>query len=249
MDNTDLINQAEQESEALRLAQEVEATAHYSSSLQQLLPKCAEIIGLLQSGTFISSSGHIKLHKELSRHSAAYQSLLEMIGHELVHHPAGFFYLQPKESQSLNTREKQIAASIFVLIEFMSDQGHPVEAMINAEDPISAQDIELLVNHHKERLEPLSLGSVEEFIANGIRKLVEAGVMQSHLAGNGQTAYTLGIPAYYYLDITRKLSKQAEAAQVVDFDEHELNLLSIDDVAEEFLDTLAETDKVLNNGN
>lgn len=249
MDNTDLINQAEQESEALRLAQEVEATSHYSSSLQQLLPKCAEIISLLQAGTFISSSGHIKLHKELSRHSAAYQSVLEMIGHELVHHPAGFFYLQPKESQSLNTREKQIAASMFVLIEFMSDQGHPVEAMINAEEPISVQEIELLVNHHKERLEPLGLGSVDEFVANGIRKLVEAGVMQSHVAANGLTAYTLGIPTYYYLDITRKLSKQVEAAKVVDLDDPDFNLLTVDDIAEEFLDTLALTSKETDNDN
>lgn len=234
MDNADLINKAETEAESLRLSQEVEATTLYSKGLQDLLPRSAEIVALLQSGTFISSSGHIKLHKELSRHANAYQVLLEMMGNPLVHHPVGFFFIQPQETRSFNTRERQIAASMFALIEWLSDQGRSVESMINAEDEISLNDIALLVEHHRERLQPLGLGTPEDYIANGIRKLIEAGVIQTRTDAMNQQTFTLGIPTYYYLDIARKLAKQKESQAV----QQAMVEIDIDVAAQDLLDSI-----------
>jgi hypothetical protein len=236
MDNAELINTVEIEAESLRLNQEIEASTLYSKQLQQLLPRSAEIIGLLQAGTFISSSGHIKLHKELSRHTHAYQVLMEMTGNTLVHHHVGFFHLQPLETRSLNLRERQIAAAMFALVEWLSDQGRSVESMINAEDPISMNDLTLLVEHHRERLQPLGLGTVDDYLANGIKKLVEAGVMQTHTDAMNQQTYTLGIPTYYYLDITRKLAKQKESQAA----QQDVAVIDIDAAAEDMLESLDE---------
>jgi hypothetical protein len=233
MDNAELSHHVEVEAESLRLSQEVEATTLYSKQLQHLMPRSAEIIALLQSGTFISSSGHIKLHKELSRHATAYQVLLDMTGNPLVHHPIGFFYLQPQETKTLNMRERQIAACAFSLVEWLSDQGRSVEAMINSEDPISLNDLALLVDHHRERLEPLGLGTPEDYLANGIKKLIEAGVVQTTTDAMNQQFFTLGIPTYYYLDITRKLAKQKDSQS-----QPEVLIIDIDAAAEELLESL-----------
>lgn len=205
----DVVATSALQDQALRLAQEVEATAFCTQRLLELLPNSAEIMSQLNSGTFISSSGHIKLHKELSRHAKAYADLLTLGGNVLAHHPAGFYYLQPKDGQVINLRERQMAAAMFCTVEFISDRGLPVEAMINSEEPISVSDISALVDHHRERLSGLALGTLDEFIANGLKKLCEAGVMHVKNNSKGEAAYCFGIPTYFYLDIAKKLAKEA----------------------------------------
>ena len=211
----------ELQDQALRLAQEVEATSACTQRLRELLPNSSEIMAQLNSGTFISSSGHIKLHKELNRHAKAYGDILALSGNTLAHHPAGFYYLQPKDGQVINLRERQMAAAIFCTVEFMSDRGLPVESMINSEDPSSLSDISALVDHHRERLSELALGTQDEFIANGLKKLCEAGVMHTQQSSKGETAYCFGIPTYFYLDIAKKLAKESapEAHDLVDSSE------------------------------
>lgn len=211
MDITSDMISNEIQDQALRLAQEVEATAACTQRLRELLPNSIEIMAQLNSGTFISSSGHIKLHKELNRHARAYSDLLALGGNTLAHHPSGFYYLQPKDGQVINLRERQMAAAIFCTVEFMSDRGLPVEAMINSEDPISLTDISALVDHHRERLSELALGTQDEFIANGLKKLCEAGVMHTQQNSKGETTFFFGIPTYFYLDIAKKLAKEAAA--------------------------------------
>ncbi|MBD8615196.1 MULTISPECIES: condensin complex protein MksE [Pseudomonas] len=217
----------ELQDQALRLAQEVEATAACTQRLRELLPNSAEIMAQLNSGTFISSSGHIKLHKELNRHAKAYGDILALGGNILAHHPAGFYYLQPKDGQVINLRERQMAAAIFCTVEFMSDRGLPVESMINSEDPISLSDISSLVDHHRERLSELGLGTQEEFIANGLKKLCEAGVMHTQQNSKGETAYCFGIPTYFYLDIAKKLAKSVtpEAGDHIDYPQDTLPVI------------------------
>lgn len=210
----------------------------FSSRLEGLLPQFEKVLSLLESGTFISSSGNVKEFKELSRFQNAYTTLLSMMGHELVSHPAGFFYLRPMEMTALSKRERQAAASMFCLIESLCDRGMAIESVITTEEPITLEDIQIMVDQHRDRLALVDLNTVEAFIALGLKRLVETGVMTELKRQPDRTEYSLGLPAFFYLDICRKMSKDYEARVAADpslavGDDGR----SIDELAEGFLST------------
>jgi hypothetical protein len=193
------------------LQSSIQASRMFSQRLKELLPLFTKNLDLLESGIFISSYGHPAAYKEISRHQDAYFTLIEMIGHELIHHASGFFYLAPQDMQVLSKREKQAAACIFALIEYMSDMGFSIENMILSEEPIKQTDLERLYEQFAERFEKIGLSSQESFISEGLKKLVESGVMTEQESANG-THYCLALPVYFYLDIARKVNhdKQSE---------------------------------------
>lgn len=249
--NDDEIGQKEAE---ISLPKRIEMATAHAALLSELLPLFKNIIKLLEKGSFISSSVQIKEYVELSRFEDAYRPLLSMMGHELVFHSAGFYYLNQQEMSALTRREKETAAAIFCLIESLSDRGLPIETMISSEDPVTLNDIELTVEQHRQRLSKLDMGSVENFIATGMRKLIDTGVMLE-IKRQDKTEYCFGIPAFFYLDICRKVAKDQERSQAQDAEDHdgldrdesipfadlssfdEQAGASIDDLASAFLDT------------
>jgi chromosome condensin MukBEF MukE localization factor len=207
------------------LAERIQASKTFSTRLREILPQFAHILGLLESGVFISSSANVKEFKELSRFQDAYRTLLDMMGHELIVHSAGFFYLRPMEMEVLSKREKQAAASIFCLIENLSDRGMSIESVITKEEPLTLEDLQIMVDQHRERLSSVDLHTVENFVNLGLRKLIETGVMSEIKRQPDRVEYTLGLPAFFYLDICRKMSK--------DHDEKLKNDPSLDGVEDE----------------
>ena len=213
------------DNDSTSLAERKEKSNDYSKRLKELLPQFGVILKLLESGVFISSSANVKEYKELSRFEEAYCTLLDMMGHELIEHPAGFFYLRPLEMEVLSKREKQAAASIFCLIESLCDRGMSLETVITREEPVTVEDLQIMIDQHRERLASLDLHNLENFTSLGLRKLIETGVMSELKRAPDRVEYTLGLPAFFYLDICRKMSK--------DHDEKVKNNLSLDDVEDE----------------
>jgi hypothetical protein len=196
------------DNDSTSLAERIEGSKVFSTRLRDLLPQFGEILKLLESGVFISSSANVKEFKELSRFQDAYRTLLDMMGHELMVHSAGFFYLRPLEMEVLSKREKQAAASIFCLIESLCDRGLPIESVITKEEPITTEDLQIMIEQHRERLSSLDLHNLENFTTLGLRKLIDTGVMSEIKRAPDRIEYTLGLPAFFYLDICRKMSKE-----------------------------------------
>lgn len=196
------------------LQSSIEASRLFSSRLKKLLPQFTKNLALLESGIFISSYGHPGAYKEISRHQDAYFTLLEMVGHELIHHASGFFYLAPQDMQVLSKREKQSAACIFAVIEYMSDMGFSIENMILSEEPIKQTDLERLYEQFAERFDKIGLCTQESFINEGLKKLVESGVMTEQLGANS-SHYCLALPVYFYLDIARKVNQKTQAPEAL----------------------------------
>ncbi len=196
------------------LQSSIEASRLFSGRLKKLLPQFTKNLALLESGIFISSYGHPAAYKEMSRHQDAYFTLLEMIGHELIHHASGFFYLAPQDMQVLSKREKQSAACIFALIEYMSDMGFAIENMILSEEPIKTTDLERLYEQFAERFDKIGLSSQDAFINEGLKKLVETGVMTEQQGVSG-SHYCLALPVYFYLDIARKVNQKAQVPEAI----------------------------------
>lgn len=231
MDNHD-------ETDGQSLSDRIEGAKLFSSRLEDLLPQFEKVLSLLESGTFISSSANVKEYKELSRFQSAYTTLLRMMGHDLVSHPAGFFYLRPMEMTVLSKRERQAAASIFCLIESLCDRGMAIESVITTEEPITLEDIQIMVDQHRDRLALVDLHTVEAFTNLGLKRLVETGVMSELKRQPDRTEYSLGLPAFFYLDICRKMSKDYEARVAEDPSiAVGRDSRSIDDLADGFLST------------
>ena len=229
-------NHEEHEGQSLR--ERIEGATVFSTRLEELLPQFEKVLGLLESGTFISSSANVKEFKELSRFQNAYTTLLRMMGHELVSHPVGFFYLRPMEMTALSKRERQAAAAIFCLLENLCDRGLSIESVITSEDPITQEDLQLLVQQHHERLSLVDLQTVEAFTSLGLKRLIETGVMTELKRQPDRMEYSLGLPAFFYLDICRKMSKDYEnkVAQDPSLADGE-DGRSLDDLADGFLET------------
>lgn len=205
-----------EENEGQSLGERIEGAKVFSSRLKELLPQFETILALLESGTFISSSANIKEFKELSRFQDAYRTLLGMMGHDLVSHAAGFLYLRPMEMSALSKRERQAAACMFCLLESLCDRGMSVEAVITSEEPITLEDIQIVVDQYRERLSLVDLHTVENFTSLGLKRLVETGVMTEIRRQPDRFEYTLGLPAFFYLDICRKMSQDFEAKVATD---------------------------------
>lgn len=199
-----------EDQESISLQDRISGAALFSSRLKELLPLFTGILEKLESGVFISSSANVKEYKELSRFHDAYTTLVGMVGHELMFHASGFYYLRPQEMVTLSKREKQAAAAIFCLIESLCDRGLPIDTMITSEEAITTEDLELMIDQHKERLSSLELNTLESFISNGLKKLVETGVIYELSPKNGRVDYVLGVPTYFYLSICKKISKEHE---------------------------------------
>lgn len=231
MDNHEVI-------EGQPLGERIAGAALNASSLADSLPQFEKSLALLESGTFISSSAYVKEYKELSRFQSAYTTLLQMMGHELVSHPAGFFYLRPMEMTALSKRERQAAASIFCLIESLCDRGMAIESVITSEEPITIEDIQIMVDQHRDRLSLVELNTVDAFTTLGLKRLVETGVMTEIKRQPDCVEYSLGLPAFFYLDICRKMSKDYEERAAAD---PNLGMpddgRSIDELADGFLST------------
>lgn len=216
------------------LQSSVQASREFSSRLKQLLPHFTKTLGILESGVFISSYGHIAAYKEISRHHDAYMTLMGMVGHDLIHHASGFYYLMPQDMQILSKREKQAAACVFALIEYLSDMGLSIENMILSEEPIKHTDLERLYEQFSERLEKIGLNTLEEFLNDGLKKLVETGVMTEQAGASG-AQYCLALPVYFYLDIARKVNQDKQGQDAMsrhdlldEFPDAEFSHISID---------------------
>ncbi|HCL4085456.1 MULTISPECIES: chromosome partition protein MukE [Pseudomonas] len=230
----------------LSLEDRVRDARHYAQRLDRELSLFPRVVEALEAGRFISSTDRIKEYRELSRFQDTYEVLLRMMGHELRHHTTGFYYLQPREmSQAqLPQRERMAAAAIFSLIEHFCDKGLPIESMITHEEPIILDDLGAMFNQYHDRLTRLGLGSVESFIDNGIRRLVDVGVMNERRLSQDKVAYTLGLPAYFYLDICRRLAdqhqQQLEAKERGE--DYSYSDRSVDELADDFLNTQPDED-------
>lgn len=224
------------DNDSTSLAERIEGSKVFSTRLRDLLPQFGEILKLLESGVFISSSANVKEYKELSRFQDAYRTLLDMMGHELIVHSAGFFYLRPLEMEVLSKRERQAAASIFCLIESLCDRGMSIETVITREEPVTVEDLQIMIDQHRERLSSLDLNTLESFTSLGLRKLIETGVMSEIKRAPDRVEYTLGLPAFFYLDICRKMSKEHDEKLK---NNHSLDVVedrrSIEEMASDFL--------------
>lgn len=87
------------------------------------LPALAEIFDALRRGRHLClEDGALFLH--LQAHEARFQQLFVSLGFQFQSHPRGFYYF--KGDDSLSDTATKLAVFMFILIEWLADQGQPV---------------------------------------------------------------------------------------------------------------------------
>ena len=89
-----------------------------------MLPNMAEVFDALRKGRHLCSEDG-RVYLALRDHRDAYETLFSNLGFDFQEHPRGFFYF--RGSSQLSEGAERMAVFMFVLIEALATQGHPVE--------------------------------------------------------------------------------------------------------------------------
>lgn len=88
------------------------------------LPHMARVFEALRRGKHISLKDADVYHA-LKKHAGDYEQLFSKLGFKLVHHSRDFFYFM--DTSNFTDLSARIAVFMFILVEYLSDQGDTVE--------------------------------------------------------------------------------------------------------------------------
>lgn len=88
------------------------------------LPYLAEVFEVLRRGKHISPRDGDLFHA-LKKHEGLYRSLFAKLGFKMVRHTRDFFYFL--DSSNFTELSAKIAVFMFILVEYLADQGEAVE--------------------------------------------------------------------------------------------------------------------------
>lgn len=91
------------------------------------LPHMEEVFDALRRGRHITLRDG-ELFQALQNHHEEYTELFGNLGFDLVHHSRDFYYF--RDRNNFTDRASRIAVFMFILVEWLADQGEPVEETI-----------------------------------------------------------------------------------------------------------------------
>ena len=86
------------------------------------LPKLREMFQALQSGYHLSNED-FGLYHELQDKEGYYDALFRELGYSLKADQRGYYYFLPESQAAMNVTTRRMALLVFVLIEYLADEG------------------------------------------------------------------------------------------------------------------------------
>ncbi|OGV73267.1 MAG: hypothetical protein A3K19_14390 [Lentisphaerae bacterium RIFOXYB12_FULL_65_16] len=86
------------------------------------LPKLKELFQTLQSGYHLSNED-FGLYHELQDKEGYYEALFRELGYTLKADQRGYYYFLPEPQVAMNVTTRRMALLVFVLIEYLADEG------------------------------------------------------------------------------------------------------------------------------
>ncbi len=168
------------------------------------LPHLGEIFDVLRRGRHLCAADG-KLYRALRENLDAYQDLFHHLGFRLQVHQRDFFYFRGKDSLSLQA--SRMAVFVFILIEWLSDQGEPVVDTLMTRT-FSVPDLPHLKSaRYRAYLEEAGASS-EDDLRGIVRQLDRFGFIQRHT----EDSFTFRTPAYRFFDVCIEILNQAETS-------------------------------------
>ena len=169
------------------------------------LPMLEEIFNELRRGRHICAADG-KVYWALRDNLAAFQDLFGRLGFRLQAHQRDFFYFRGQDS--LSPQASRMAVFVFILIEFLSDQGEPVVDTLMTRT-FSVVDLPHFKSaRYRAYLKEAGISGEDDL--NGLlRQLERFGFIQR----NTDNTFNFRAPAYRFFDVCIEILNRDEGNQ------------------------------------
>jgi len=171
------------------------------------LPGLKEIFEALRQGRHLCLADG-QLYQQLEDHREAFAGLFDQLGFELKKHRRGFYYFY--SPYTMSEKSERIAVFMFILIEWITDQGQNIEeALMNQQ--FSYDELPHLTTARYRDI----LAQLNVFDTDGLATIVTNMARMGFAERINDQTFAFRSPVYRFLDICQDIArtqKQEEPA-------------------------------------
>jgi hypothetical protein len=166
------------------------------------LPHMAKIFDALRKGRHLCAEDG-GLYLALRDHRDAYDALFTNLGFDFQEHPRGFFYF--RGDAQLSEGAERMAVFMFVLIEALATQGHPVEEALMTRRFDPAELPHFQGERSRQYMKEIGVASADD-LPDLIRKMERMGF--TAVAPDG--TFRFRVPACRFLELCLEFIEQKQ---------------------------------------
>lgn len=168
------------------------------------LPHLAEVFEALRRGKHLSSRDGDLFHA-LKKHESLFESLFAKLGFKMVHHTRDFFYFL--DTSNFTDLSAKIAVFIFILVEYLADQGDTVEDTVMTRR-FAYKDLPHLQGERYQTYMREAGVTTPEDLAAIVRTMERFGFTRR----TDSETFCFDVPIYRFLDLCMEMATQAGKA-------------------------------------
>lgn len=169
------------------------------------LPHLAEVFEALRRGKHITARDGDLFHA-LRKHESLFEALFANLGFRLVHHPRDFFYFL--DTTNFTELSARIAVFMFILVEYLADQGETVEAAVMTRRFSYKELPHLQGERHQTYMREAGVASPEDLAAI-VRTMERFGFARRM----DTETFCFEVPIYRFLDLCMDMAGQASESK------------------------------------
>ena len=165
------------------------------------LPHLAEVFEALRRGKHISSRDGDLFHA-LKKHESLFEALFARLGFKMVHHTRDFFYFL--DTSNFTDLSAKIAVFMFILVEYLADQGDTVEDTVMTRR-FAYKDLPHLQGERYQTYMREADVTTPEDLAAIVQRMERFGFTRRMDA----ETFCFDVPIYRFLDLCMDMAAQA----------------------------------------
>jgi hypothetical protein len=169
-----------------------------SSRAMATLPHLRDIFEALRQGRHLSLADG-SLYQSLEDDREVFSNLFEQLGFELKKHRRDFYYFCSPNTMS--ERSERIAVFMFILIEWITDQGHNIEEALMNQQFISHELPHLTILRYRDILAQLGI-----LDSDGLDTIVTNMIRMGFAERVNEKVFAFRCPVYRFLDICQDIA-------------------------------------------
>lgn len=177
------------------------------------LPHLEEVFEALRRGRHLTLRDG-DLYHALKKHEDRFSGLFERLGFKLVRHRKDFYYFH--DSSNFTDTTARIAVFMFILVEWLADQGEPVEETVLTR----RFELDALPHLQSDRYRAyMTEAGVNEpgDLLNVVRIMDRFGFARR----TGESTFSFERPIYRFLDLCMAMRKKSEEVESIESEEIE----------------------------
>ncbi len=169
------------------------------------LPHLAEVFEALRRGRHVSPRDGDLFHA-LKKHESLFESLFAKLGFKMVHHARDFFYFL--DTSNFTDLSAKIAVFMFILVEYLADQGDTVEDTVMTRR-FAYKDLPHLQGERYQTYMREADVTTPEDLAAIVRTMERFGFTRRMDA----ETFCFDVPIYRFMDLCMDMAAQASDSQ------------------------------------